>query len=203
MGHRAGWLALGSGIARGADVILLPEIPYDLETVAEAIPPALAWRQEFLHRGRGRGRTAPGDRQRGERGGAKRKATATSKKEKKEAKETLAKLAQDYANHTVLLSSQLEELTGLESRVTILGHLQRGGTPSAADRLLATRLGTACADLINEGSFGVMVAARGDDAVPSPWKRWQATRSWFRLDHPWVNSARHVGTCLGDTIDTP
>ena len=57
---------------------------------------------------------------------------------------------------------QLEELTHLESRVTILGYVQRGGTPCAADRILATRLGTACADLIKEGKFGVMVAARGD-----------------------------------------
>ncbi|RTZ78444.1 MAG: 6-phosphofructokinase [Gammaproteobacteria bacterium] len=202
MGHRAGWLALGSGIAGGADVILLPEIPYDLETVAEAIRRRSRGGKNFSIVAVAEG-ALPQETASVVKEAEERKATATSKKEKKEAKETLAKLAQDYANHTVLLSSQLEELTGLESRVTILGHLQRGGTPSAADRLLATRLGTACADLINEGSFGVMVAARGDDAVPVPLEEVAGNKKLVPPDHPWVNSARHVGTCLGDTIDTP
>ncbi len=202
MGHRAGWLALGSGIAGGADVILLPEIPYDLETVAEAIRRRSRGGKNFSIVAVAEG-ALPQETASVVKEAEERKATATSKKEKKEAKETLAKLAQDYANHTVLLSSQLEELTGLESRVTILGHLQRGGTPSAADRLLATRLGTACADLINEGTFGVMVAARGDDAVPVPLEEVAGNKKLVPPDHPWVNSARHVGTCLGDTIDTP
>ena len=202
MGHRAGWLALGSGIAGGADVILLPEIPYDLETVAEAIRRRSRGGKNFSIVAVTEG-ALPQETASVVKEAEERKATATSKKEKKEAKETLAKLAQDYANHTVLLSSQLEELTGLESRVTILGHLQRGGTPSAADRLLATRLGTACADLINEGTFGVMVAARGDDAVPVPLEEVAGNKKLVPPDHPWVNSARHVGTCLGDTIDTP
>jgi len=199
MGHRAGWLALGSGIAGGADVILLPEIPYDLEVVAEAIRRRSRGGKNFsivaVAEGALPRETADVVRQAEE-----RKAKATSKKERKEAKETLARLAQDYANHTVLLSSQLEELTGLESRVTILGHLQRGGTPSAADRLLATRLGTACADLINEGTFGVMVAARGDEAVPVPLEEVAGNKKLVPPDHPWVTSARRVGTCLGDEL---
>ena len=66
-----------------------------------------------------------------------------------------------HTGNTLRLAKQLEQLTQLESRVTILGYVQRGGTPSAADRLLATRLGTACAELVDEGVFGVMVAARG------------------------------------------
>src|SRR4030095_16846164 len=80
----------------------------------------------------------------------------------------LAALDARHAGNTLRLARQLEELTHLESRVTILGYVQRGGTPSAGVRLLATRLGTACADLINEGTFGVMVAARGEgtEAVP-------------------------------------
>jgi 6-phosphofructokinase 1 len=98
----------------------------------------------------------------------------------------------------VNLSHQLEELTGLESRVTILGYLQRGGTPSAADRLLATRLGTACADLINQGQFGVMVAARGDQAEPVPLVDVAGYKKLVPADHPWVNSAKRLGTCFGD-----
>jgi 6-phosphofructokinase 1 len=92
----------------------------------------------------------------------------------------------------------LEELTGLESRLTILGYLQRGGTPSAGDRLLATRLGTACADLINKGDFGVMVAARGDGVEPVALKDVVGKRKTVPLDHDWIASARSVHTCFGD-----
>jgi 6-phosphofructokinase 1 len=92
----------------------------------------------------------------------------------------------------------LEELTRLESRVTILGHLQRGGTPSAADRLLATRLGTACAELIQEGVYGVMVAARGDGTEPVPLDQVAGKRKTVPLDHPWITSARRLGTNMGD-----
>ena len=96
------------------------------------------------------------------------------------------------------MSQELEQLTGLESRVTILGHLQRGGTPSAADRLLATRLGTACAGLINQGMFGVMVATRGDGTEPVPLEDVVGKRKTVPLDHPWIQSARDIGVCLGD-----
>ncbi len=89
-----------------------------------------------------------------------RKLSAEDKKSRKQAKDALAELEQANSNHTVMLSQKLEEMTGLESRVTILGHLQRGGTPSAADRLLATRLGTACADLIHQGQVW------GDGSLP-------------------------------------
>jgi len=92
----------------------------------------------------------------------------------------------------------LKELTGLESRVTMLGHLQRGGAPSAADRLLATRLGTACAALIDQGTYGVMVAARGDGTEPVPLDQVVGKRKNVPLDHPWLESARNVGTSLGD-----
>ena len=95
-------------------------------------------------------------------------------------------------------SHQLEERTGLESRPTILGHLQRGGTPSAADRLLATRLGSACADLINAEVSGVMVAARGEGAEAMLLEDVAGHNKLVPLDHPWVVSARRVGTNLGD-----
>jgi 6-phosphofructokinase 1 len=89
-------------------------------------------------------------------------------------------------------------LTGLESRVTILGYLQRGGAPSAADRLLATRLGTACARLLDEELYGVMVAACGDGVKSVPLEEVAGKRKVIPADHPWIDSARAVGTCLGD-----
>ena len=96
------------------------------------------------------------------------------------------------------LARDLEKLTGLESRVTILGHLQRGGAPSASDRILATRLGTACTDLINDGRFGIMVAARGDGFEPVPLEEVAGKVKYIPLDHPLIRSVRMVGTCLGD-----
>ena len=110
----------------------------------------------------------------------------------------MSEIKQEVVNSTLQLSQELERLTGLESRVTILGHLQRGGTPSAADRLLATRLGTACAALINQDIFGVMVAARGDSTEAVPLEAVVDRRKTVPLDHPWVQSARDIGVCLGD-----
>ncbi|WP_456407306.1 6-phosphofructokinase [Thiolapillus sp.] len=196
MGHRAGWLALGAGIAGGADVILLPEIPYDLEVVADAIRKRSRSGKNFSIVAVAEG-ALPLEQAALVQEAEQRKLKATSKKDKKDAKEDLAQLSLEYANHTVLLSRQLEQMTGLESRVTILGHLQRGGTPSAADRLLATRLGTACADLIESEHYGVMVAARGDDSIPVPLEKVAGNKKLVPTDHPWVISARRVGTCLG------
>jgi 6-phosphofructokinase len=96
------------------------------------------------------------------------KQQASTKADKKHAKAALAALESQRTGHTWRLARELEELTGLESLVTILSYPQHGETPSAADRLLATRLGTACAALINQGVYGVMVAARGDGAAPAP-----------------------------------
>lgn len=197
MGHRAGWLALGSGIAGGADVILLPEIPYHIEKVAEAIRMRAAGGKPFSIVAVAEGALPYGEADRVQEL-RDRKEKAIDKRERKQAKLELATLEAGHANHTVTLSQQLEAMTGLESRVTILGYLQRGGIPSAADRLLATRLGTACADLINEGTFGVMVASRGDLAVPVPLVDVAGYKKLVPPDHPWVISAKRVGTCFGD-----
>lgn len=197
MGHRAGWLALGAGIAGGADVILIPEIPYDVEVVADAVRQRSQSGKHFsiiaVAEG-ARSRTEAEAMAKAE----KKLAAADDKKARKEAKARRNQLRADQAGSTLRLASQLEELTGLESRLTILGHLQRGGTPSAADRLLATRLGAACASLINDGVYGVMVAARGDHAEPVPLEEVAGKLKVVPLDHPWIASARAVGTNLGD-----
>ncbi len=197
MGHRAGWLALGAGIAGGADVILIPEIAYDVESVADAIRKRVRSGKNFSIVAVAEGAMLKEQAEAVQKAEA-RKETAESKAEKKKAKEKLAELHIQYADNTLRLSRQLEELTGLESRVTILGHLQRGGTPSAADRLLATRLGTACADLINEDHYGVMVAARGEGSEPVPLEEVAGKKNLIPPDHPWIETARRVGTSLGD-----
>ena len=127
-----------------------------------------------------------------------KRAAAQTETDREAAKRELRTLDARHDGNTIRLSRQLEELTGLESRVTILGYVQRGGTPSPADRLLATRLGTACADLIHKGVFGVMVAARGEGTEPVPIAEVAGKVKTVPLDHSWIESARRVGTCLGD-----
>jgi 6-phosphofructokinase 1 len=125
-------------------------------------------------------------------------ASTDDRKARKHAKQKLRELEANRSDHTLKLAHQLEQLTGLESRPSILGHLQRGGTPSAADRILATRLGTACASLINDGVSGVMVAAHGENAVPVPLEEVAGKKKLVPFDHPWIESARLVGASFGD-----
>lgn len=194
MGHRAGWLALGAGIAGGADVVLIPEIPYDVASVAESI-------RERSRKGRPFSIVAVAE-------GAISKdehlallAVAENKKpvkKKGKVEETSEAAEIVYADRTIKLAQQLERETGLEARVTILGHLQRGGTPSAADRILATRLGTAAADLIHKGHYGVMVAAKGESTKAAKLEDVAGQVKTVPADHPWIESARRVGTNFGD-----
>jgi len=197
MGHRSGWLALGSGIAGGADVILIPEIPYDVERIAEAIKRRSRNGTNFSIVAVAEGAMSRDD-SRALLAAEKKLERAKTLHDKKEAKVEIATLEVRHAGNTMRLAKHLEELTQLESRVTILGYVQRGGTPSAADRVLATRLGSACADLIHEEHFGVMVAARGDDTEPVPLEKVAGKRKIVPPDHSWVKTARRVGTCLGD-----
>jgi 6-phosphofructokinase 1 len=197
MGHQVGWLTLGAGLAGGADVILIPEIPYSVESIADAIGRRVRAGSNFSIVAVAEGARSPEDAG-AFRDAEARKRAASTPEEIQAAVAGLAAVESAHAGNTLRLAGQLEALTGLESRVTILGYVQRGGTPSAADRLLATRLGSAGADLIGSGVFGVMVAARGDGAEPVPLDQVAGRRKLVPLDHPWIQAARHVGTCLGD-----
>jgi 6-phosphofructokinase 1 len=197
MGHRVGWLALAAGIAGGADVILIPEIPYNVDLVAEAIRRRVRSGRNFSIVAVAEGAMSI-DEAAALRDAQDRKAKAGGKEEKQRAKKRIEAIESGRINHTLDLARQLEALTGLESRLTILGHLQRGGTPSAADRLLATRLGSACADYIHEGCFGVMVAARGEGTEAVPLETVAGRRKLIPTDHSLIETARSVGTSLGD-----
>ncbi len=197
MGHRAGWLTLGAGIAGGADVILIPEIPYNVVKIADAIKRRSGRGTNFSIVAVAEGAMSIEDARAFKLVENKRERAKTLH-DKKEAKVELAALEQRHLGNTLRLARQLEELTHLESRVTILGYVQRGGIPSPTDRLLASRLGAACADLIHENVFGVMVAARGDGTEPVPLEKVAGKRKIVPPDHPWVEAARRVGTCLGD-----
>ena len=197
MGHNTGWLALGSGIAGGADVILIPEIPYVIEKVAEAIIARSHSGKRFSIVAVSEGAMSQSDAARFQNLIAA-KEEAHSKEKREEAKSRLLEFQAGRANHTMLLAQELEQLTGLESRVTILGYVQRGGTPSSTDRLLATVLGTATAALIAQGTQGVMVAAKNGETAPVPLSDVVGKRKIVPHDHSWVETARRVGTCLGD-----
>ncbi len=197
MGHRAGWLALGSGIAGGADVILIPEIPYDVRNVAAAIRKRKKLGTNFSIVAVAEGALPMKEAAQFAAAGRRKKEAAT-KADKLKAKNELVHLRELHAGSTWRLAKQLEELTKLEARVTILGYVQRGGTPSATDRLLATRLGTAAVDLILKGNFGMMVAARGEDVKAVPVIDVAGRLKNVPADHSWITSARHVGTCFGD-----
>ncbi len=197
MGHRAGWLALGAGIAGGADVILIPEIPYDIEKVAESIRARSRLGKHFSIVAVAEGAMSSKDAIT-LRAAEELKHRAKSKDQRKKAKAALIGWHGAHAGNTLRLAKQLEAQTGMESRVTILGYVQRGGAPSAMDRILSTRLGAACAQLINDDVYGVMVAARGEGAEPVPLEKVAGKRKCVPLDHPWITSARLVGTSLGD-----
>jgi 6-phosphofructokinase 1 len=197
MGHNTGWLALGAGLAGGADVILIPELPYNIDVVAESIMSRSKSGKRFSIVAVSEGamsRDIYEHFQEVETGLEK----AKDKKERKRLKKRLVEIEATRVASTNYLTQHLEKITKLESRVTILGHLQRGGIPSAADRLLATRLGTACTQYIQDGLYGVMVAARGEGTEPVPLEQVVRGRKNVPLDHLWIQSARDVGTCLGD-----
>ncbi len=197
MGHNAGWLALGAGVAGGADVVLVPELPYSIERVAEAVSARRKAGNRFSIVAVSEGALTGADAARIEELRRVRE-ESDDKEERQRAKKQLAALRAEQADSTVHLARQLEELTRLESRVTILGHIQRGGTPSPADRVLATQLGAAAARCVAEGEFGVMVAARGDQAVTVPIEEVAGNRKVVPLDHPWFATARDLGMGLGD-----
>ena len=197
MGHNTGWLALGSGVAGGADVILIPEIAYDVNKIADAILKRSRGGKRFSIVAVSEGAMSVELAAKWE-AAQEKKRQAEDDSERENVSKKIQKLEEERAVSTHVLTQQLEELTGLESRVTILGYLQRGGAPSAADRLLATRLGTACTRLLHEGHYGVMVAARGDGMEPVPLEEVAGKRKTIPMGHPWVESARSVGTCLGD-----
>ena len=200
MGHNSGWLALGSGIAGVAEVILIPEIPYSLELAAESIRQRVKNGKKFsiVAVAEGAMEIDEAKRIRKLEKRIRESEEKNSSKERKKARSELKRIHSGLGDHTLRLARQLEELTGLEARPTILGHLQRGGTPSAADRVLATRLGTACAGYIDDGVTGVMVAARGGGTEPVPLEKVAGNKKTVPPDHSWIQSARDVGVSFGD-----
>ncbi|HTH14795.1 MAG TPA: ATP-dependent 6-phosphofructokinase [Spirochaetia bacterium] len=171
MGHHAGWLALHSGAAGGGDAILIPEIPLDLHALAD-----------FLT-----GRAKAG-----------KPYSIVVVAEGVSPSEVEPGLPGESSGR--YLARNLERLTGIESRETILGYIQRGGSPSASDRILATRYGTAAADLIARGDFGRMVSLKGSEIVSVPLSEVAGKLKLVTPEDPLIESARKLHTFVGNSV---
>ncbi len=177
MGRDAGHIALSAGIAGGADVILLPEIPYSIESVAEKI-------RDVRRAGRNFALVVVSEAVRPIDGEAKQKEYLGGEKR-------FGGIG-DYVAH------QIAEATGAETRVTVLGHVQRGSMPSWRDRLIAAAFGTHAVDLIAEGKFDRLVAWSDRRVIDVPLEEAIARYQAVELDGALVRTARALGICLGD-----
>jgi 6-phosphofructokinase 1 len=199
MGHNAGWLALTAGLAGGADIILIPEIPYDLDSICQ-----------HLTERRRRGKwfsiiaVAEGVRSKTAALAAVADGKAAKKKDKKDKKERKKgeRPNGDYDSGEGGVSNRVAKAItrriGMETRVTVLGHLQRGGIPTPFDRVLATRFGTHAAEMLAEGAYNRMVALRGSEVTSVPLENVAGRTKLVPLDHPLIRAARRVGTNFGD-----
>ncbi|MBI4266109.1 MAG: 6-phosphofructokinase [Acidobacteria bacterium] len=179
MGRYTGWIALHSGVAGGADVILIPEIPYDLDKVSECIAARDQWGARFSI-------VVIAE-------GAKPKGGQASLVEG--AREGHV---ERLGGAGMTCSKELEKRTGKETRHVVLGHLQRGGTPTAFDRTLATRFGGKAVELLLQGHFGAMVANHPPDLVAVPLQDVVGKTKLVPLDSDLVRTARALGVSFGD-----
>jgi ATP-dependent phosphofructokinase / diphosphate-dependent phosphofructokinase len=179
MGRYAGWIALRAGIGGGADVILIPEIPFDIEKVAAKIRERDQWGARFSIVVVAEGAKPVG-------GGV---SVAHAAK---------AGCVERLGGVGARVGEDLERLTGKETRVVVLGHLQRGGAPTPADRVLATRFGAKAVELVINGQFGMMVANRPPDIVPVPFQDVVGKLKTVPPDSDLVVSARALSVCFGD-----
>ena len=181
MGHKVGWLTLYAGIAGGADIILLPEIPYDLDIVVEAL-------RSRTKRGKRFSILAVAE------GAISKEDAALTKKELKEKK----KNGVIYPSVAYEIGAQITERTGQEVRVTVPGHMQRGGEPCPYDRVLSTRLGAEAAYLIKNKEYGNMVAVINDEIVKVPLEEVAGKLKTVDPESSIIKEAKMIGISFGD-----
>lgn len=181
MGHKVGWLTLHAGIAGGADIILLPEVPYDLDAVVNAINTRTKQGKRFSILAVAEGAISKED-------------AALTKKELKEKKKT----GVIYPSVAYEIGAAIQEKTGQEIRVTVPGHMQRGGEPCPYDRVLSTRFGAAAAQLIKNKEYGYMVAMKDNDITKVPLSEVAGKLKTVDPDCSMIREAKAVGISFGD-----
>ncbi|MBP1745133.1 MAG: 6-phosphofructokinase [Firmicutes bacterium] len=179
MGRDSGFIALYSGIAGGGDVILIPEIPYSMDAIVKKLKERYDIGKKFSIMVVSEGAKPIG----GE---------VFGKENKKNIYDRIK-----LGGIGMKLADEIEKLTGFETRATVLGYLQRGGTPTSYDRILATRYGCAAARAFLEGKFGNMVALDGNDIVLRNVSENAGRKRLIELDSPLIKDAKSIGICLG------
>lgn len=180
MGRYAGWIALESGLAGGADVILIPEIPYDLEKVYKKLEERRSHGKHFSI------------------------VVVAEGAKPKDGDMVISKIVEDSPDAIRLggigekLADDLEKIYGLETRVTVLGHLQRGGRPNPYDRILSTRYGVKAVELINEGEHGVMVCLKGNEIATVSLEDAVGKLKTVPTDGELIRISKAIGLCFGD-----
>lgn len=180
MGRNAGWIALHSGVAGGSDVILIPEIPYAMDSIVMAI-------QARVDKGKRFSIVVAAE-------GAKPKGGEVTIEKIMKGRPEPIKLGGIGAR----LCGEIEKLTGLETRSTVLGHLQRGGSPLTGDRLLSTRFGVSAVEAAIRGQFGQMVALQGNHVTLVPLNESINRQKLIPPDDELLFAARSIGICMGD-----
>lgn len=180
MGHKVGWLTLHAGMAGGADIILLPEIPYDINIVADAIKKRSKAGKRFSILAVAEG--------------------AISKENAALSKKELKKLQQNnpYPSIAYEIGARINELTGQEVRVTVPGHMQRGGAPCPYDRVLSTRLGAAAGEMIMDGKYGYLVGIKNNEITKVPLSDVAGKLKMVSPDCDMIKEAKLVGISFGD-----
>lgn len=181
MGHKVGWLTLYAGIAGGADIILVPEIPYDLNIIIEALKSRTREGKKFSI-------IAVAE------GAISKENSVLTKKELKEKK----KNGVIYPSVAYEIGAQITERTGQEVRVTVPGHMQRGGEPCPYDRVISTRLGAEAAKLIKNKEYGYMVAVSNNEIVKAPLAEVAGKLKTVDPECSIVKEAKMIGISFGD-----
>jgi 6-phosphofructokinase 1 len=180
MGRYAGWIALGAGLAGGADIILIPEIPFHWEVIMQKVNERSTHGKRFSIICVAEGAFCP---------------EVGQVVKSLDVKRTDAKQLGGIGE---LVAKRITEATDLECRVTVLGHLQRGGSPTPFDRILATKYGSMACRLVADGKFGQMVAWKSSQITSVTIKDAIAKQRLVAPDDDMVLAARAVGTCFGD-----
>lgn len=181
MGHKVGWVTLHAGIAGGADVILLPEIPYDTEAIVEYINRRKAAGKSFTIIAAAEG--------------------AISKEDAKLSKKELAKKVSKYPSVAYQLAERIQSRMDQEVRITVPGHTQRGGEPCAYDRVIATRLGAEAGSAILRGEFGFMVGLKHDKIIHVPLEEVAGKLKCVDPQSAIIEEARNIGISFGEMKD--
>lgn len=180
MGHSVGWLTLHAGIAGGADIVLIPEIPYDIEKVVGAINRRTELGKRFSILAVAEGAISKED-------------SLLSKKDMKKKMKNY-----EYPSISYQLGDEIAERTGHEIRITVPGHTQRGGIPCPYDRVISSRLGAAAGELISKGKYGVMVGIKNNEIIPVPLSEVAGKLKMVDPNSSIIREAKSLGICFGD-----